>query len=286
MRPAVAAVVVEYRSRGRLEACLASLRAEGLAEIVVVDNGAGEPGVHEHDGVLVIAPGCNLGYGAGANRGIAATVSELVLVANPDVVVHPGAIDALVEALVTTGAGIAGPRILDPSGARYPSARRFPSLLDAAGHGLLGIVAPNNPFTRRYRMEDLEASAPVEVDWVSGACLLARRSLLEELGGFDESFHMFVEDVDLCWRAARLGAKVVYVPAAVATHYQGTSTANQPVRAVVRHHVSLVRFAARRASGPRRLLVAPIALAAALRALVLAARTLAARRPGSEPPAR
>ena len=175
---------------------------------------------------------------------------DLVLVSNPDVAVHRGALAALVEVLgADPTLAIAGPRILEADGTRYPSARRFPSLLDAAGHALLGDLAPANRFTRRYRMGDLDIDAVTEVDWVSGACFLARRRALEELGGFDESYFMYAEDTDLCWRARRAGWGVAYVPDAVVTHLQGVSTARRPYRMLVAHHRSVFRFATRTETG-------------------------------------
>jgi N-acetylglucosaminyl-diphospho-decaprenol L-rhamnosyltransferase len=203
-----------------------------------------------------------------------------VLVSNPDVAVHRGALDALVEVLEADPAlAIVGPRILEADGTRYPSARRFPSLLDAAGHALLADLVPTNPFTRRYHMGYLDADEATEVDWVSGACFLARRRALEELHGFDESYFMYAEDVDLCWRARRAGWGVAYVPAASVTHLQGISTARQPYRMLVAHHRSVFRFAARTERGWRRLALPATAFFLALRAAVMCARhALRARR--------
>jgi N-acetylglucosaminyl-diphospho-decaprenol L-rhamnosyltransferase len=284
----VAAVVVEHGGGPELYRCLESLSAEGIAEVAVVDNS-------EHSrleplelgglgAAFVVRPGKNLGYGSGANRGIAASSSELVLVSNPDIEVHPGAVDALVAALDGKQvAGIAGPLILNPDGTRYPSARRFPSLVDAAGHGLLGLVAPGNRFTRRYRMDELSSMAgdveTADVDWVSGSFFLARRSVLDELGGFDESYFMYAEDVDLCWRARRRGYEVMYVPRAVVTHVQGASTSRRPYRMLVEHHRSLLRFYAR-SSRSWELVLLPVVAAGVVVRLALAALKLAFGRRG------
>ena len=94
-----------------------------------------------------------------------------------------------------------GPRIFTEAGDVYPSVRNFPSLTDAAGHALLALFSPENPFTRRYNPGVPEDDAVIGAGWVSGSCFLARRSALEELGGFDESYFMYNEDMDLCWRA-------------------------------------------------------------------------------------
>ena len=90
------------------------------------------------------------------------------------------------------------------------------------------------------------------VDWVSGACFLARRQAFDELGGFDEAYFMYAEDIDLCWRAKQAGWKVNYVPGAVVTHLQGASTDLHPYRMLVAHHRSAYRFASRTVHGWRR----------------------------------
>ncbi|MGD0255054.1 MAG: glycosyltransferase family 2 protein [Acidimicrobiales bacterium] len=253
----VGAVVVNHNAGESLLKCVASLRAEGVAELVVVDNASsdGSPDAlaKADPEVQILRTGVNLGYGAGANRGLASVRSEMVLVSNPDVAVHSGAIGALEKALAADATiAIAGPRVEEPDGTRYPSARRFPSFVDAVGHVVLGQLVPGNRFTDRYRMEDLDLSEPTEVDWVSGACLFARRRALCELGGFDEAYFMYAEDVDLSWRARQAGWGVSYVPEAVVTHSQGLSTSQHPYRMLVAHHRSAYRFASRSTRGWRR----------------------------------
>jgi N-acetylglucosaminyl-diphospho-decaprenol L-rhamnosyltransferase len=93
--------------------------------------------------------------------------------------------------------------------------RQFPNVFDAVGHATLGRVWPTNPFTRRYRETDPAPDGTT--DWVSGSCLIVRRSLFEELGGFDERYFMFAEDMDLCWRAKRAGHRVGTAPDAMVT---------------------------------------------------------------------
>ncbi len=155
----VAAVVVNYNARHVLSACLASLRAEGIGEIVVVDNGSAdgsESVVRACDPAAVwLSSGANIGYGRAANLGAGRPASGALLVCNPDVVVRPGAVAALLSALeADPSVGIVGPRLLNADGTIYPSARSFPSLVDAVGHGLLGLVWAANPFSRRYKLLD------------------------------------------------------------------------------------------------------------------------------------
>jgi N-acetylglucosaminyl-diphospho-decaprenol L-rhamnosyltransferase len=274
------------------------LRAEGPAELVVVDNGSADGSVdavrRRFPDVTVLAPGANLGYGAAVNRGVAATTAPSVLVGNSDLEVPPGALAALVAALDRQPrCALVGPLIRKPGGERYPSARQFPSLTDAAGHALLGIFAPDNRFTRSYQRAELEGSrgntagdetagdsAPADgdgaghgtgtelVDWVSGACFVVRREAFEQVGGFDEAYFMYLEDVDLCWRLGQAGWQVRYAPAAEVTHLQGISTDRHPFRMIVEHHRSLLRFASRSSRGWRRLALPLIAVGIAVRALL------------------
>lgn len=273
------AVVVNHDAGEALSACVASLRAQGVDELVVVDNestdGSLEHLESEDPLVRVVRAGRNLGYGAGANRGLALLAGELVLVCNPDVVVHPGALAVLADALrADPVAALAGPCILEPDGSRYPSARRFPSWPVALGHALLGTLWPQNRFSREYRMVDLATDRPSAVDWVSGACFLARRRVLEEVGGFDERYFMYLEDTDLCWRLRQAGYRVDYVPAASVSHVQGLSTAKHPYRMLLAHHRSALRFAARTTTGWRRVGLPAVALLLILRLSALSLRQL------------
>ena len=262
-----AAVVVNYESGRSLARCITDLRDAGLSDVVVVDNGSTDGSLAGAEavvaGIQVVTPGRNLGYGAAANRGAAASSAALILICNPDLEVPLGAVAALVAALDDDpGCALVGPLIRTPSGERYPSARQFPSMVDAAGHALLGIFAPNNRFTRNYQQADLAegGDGPSIVDWVSGACFLVRRSAFESVGGFDESYFMYAEDVDLCWRIGQAGWHVSYVPAAEVTHLQGLSTDHHPYRMIVEHHRSLLRFAARSSTGWRRALLPLVAI--------------------------
>jgi N-acetylglucosaminyl-diphospho-decaprenol L-rhamnosyltransferase len=277
----VSVVIVNYEAGPALVRCVEGLRAEGPAELVVVDNGSADGSVdavrRRFPDVTVLAPGANLGYGAAVNRGVAATTAPSVLVGNSDLEVPPGALAALVAVLDREPrCALAGPLIRKPGGERYPSARQFPSLTDAAGHALLGIFAPDNRFTRSYQRAELEGSRGASgdgsgtelVDWVSGACFVVRREAFEQVGGFDEAYFMYLEDVDLCWRLGQAGWQVRYAQAAEVTHLQGISTDRHPFRMIVEHHRSLLRFASRSSRGWRRLALPLIAVGIGIRALL------------------
>ncbi len=257
---AVSAVVVNYNGQSVLSDCVRSLRAEGIEEIVVVDNASVDGSRHAlcaaDPHARWVPTGANLGYGAAANLGAARTAGSAVLVCNPDVVIRSGAVAALLAVLeADPTVGIVAPRLLNPDGSVYPSARSFPSLVDAAGHGMLGWLWPRNPFSRRYKLLDWDHGDERRVEWVSGACLLVRRRTWEDLGGFDPSFFMYMEDVDLCWRAGRSGWAVVYEPASEVVHAQGASTNAVPYRMILAHHRSMWRFGCRTTTGWRRSLL-------------------------------
>ncbi len=267
MPGAIGAVVVDHDAWPLLEGCVRSLLDDGADPVVVVENGASGSAAAALEAVLVtrspppvhiVQPGRNLGFGAGVNRGLAAlaglpTPPEWVLVSNPDLVVHAGALPALRDALETHPAwALVGPRIFSETGAVYPSVRSFPSFTDAAGHALLAQFNPENPFTRRYNPGTPEGGVVTEAGWVSGSCFLARRGALEELGGFDEAYFMYAEDMDLCWRAHYAGWGVGFAGTAEVTHIQGVSTARHPYRMMAAHHRSALRFTFRTTKGWRR----------------------------------
>lgn len=281
---AVAAVIVSYNVADLVLECIASLRSDGVEQVVVVDNASVDGSVdavrrHEPD-VEVLALPRNLGYGAAANRGVTRTTTPYVAVMNPDVVVEPGSTKALVDALeADEGLAVVGPRVESPGGALYPSARIFPDLADAAGHAFFHFVWPGNPFSRRYRMLDWDHAAATSVDWVAGNHFVARRRAWDEVGGFDEDYFMYMEDVDLCWRLRRAGWRTGYEPSARVTHAIGRSTDQTPYRMIAAHHRSLLRYAAKTTTGRRRLLLPLIAVALAVRSVLACLQRAARGRP-------
>ncbi len=291
----VAVVIVDYKVGDLLAICIKSILREEPSLVVVVDNSAcgssrqvlgsnqiqdgAAQGCLEDLGngvsrlqssrIILLEPGINLGYGSGANRGVSALgavhlteeVFQYVLICNSDIEIESGALASMVGTLDTHPTwALVGPQIVTPQGEIYPSVREFPSMIDAVGHALLAIIFPNNRFTRRYRalpISDAEGESRV-ADWISGACMLVRISALEELGGFDESYFMFAEDMDLCWRAREIGWKVGFVPQATVMHVHGASTIRHPYKMIFAHHRSALHFAYRTTKGWRRLLL-PIA---------------------------
>jgi N-acetylglucosaminyl-diphospho-decaprenol L-rhamnosyltransferase len=272
-----AAVVVAYDSGPLLLDCVRSLLSDDSAGappvVVVVDNFvSSKPGESvaqieaEFPSVSVIRPGANLGYARAANLGIAATKAEIVAVINPDAILVAGSAAGVMDRFQSEPTlGALGPKIREANGEIYPSARSVPSNLDALGHALFGSIRPNNKATRRYRELDRDPEVARHVDWVSGAAVWLRREALNQIGGWDEAYFMYVEDVDLCWRLKGAGWGVGYSPSAQVTHVQGVSTGRTPFRMIAAHHRSAFRFANKRWSGAKRVLLAPTALLLSLR---------------------
>lgn len=247
----VGVVTVAFRSDRVLGPFLQSVRAsQGVPlDVVVVDNcpaeGEGARSAAGTHGAHYLPLEQNPGYGAAVNAGVATldAAIEWVLVSNPDVELAPDAIATLLASGCSSDdIGAVGPRILNPDGSVYPSARAVPSLRTGVGHALLVRVWPGNPFTRRYHDAARTGDQRRDAGWLSGACLLVRRSAFDRIGGFDEGYFMYFEDVDLGFRLGRAGFRSVYEPAATATHTGAHSTEGESAAMIRAHHDSARRF--------------------------------------------
>lgn len=251
--PLVRVVCVVYHPGDELARFTQTLTtaSSGPIELVVVDNGTdhavAEAAVARAGGRLVV-PGANLGYGAAANRGAAGASAPWIVVANSDIEWTPGALERLVAAgEEQPSAGSLGPMLLNTDGTTYPSARALPSLRQGAGHALFVRLWPGNPWTRAYHARQESTGGYLrEAGWLSGACLLLRREAFEQVGGFDESYFMFFEDVDLGERLGRAGWENLYVPDVHVTHVGGTSWRERPAPMIRAHHASARRYLERR----------------------------------------
>ena len=240
-------VTVAYNPGEELMRFLDSLgrASRRRVRVVIADNGSEHELVQEaaeRFGAEVVTDGTNRGYGGGANLAARDLDEDWVVVANPDIVWRPGSLDVLIDAgLNTAGAGCLGPRLLNPDGSVYPSGRALPTLVRGTGHAALTRVWPSNPFSAAYHSQGGN-DAVREVGWLSGACLVLPAPVWRELGGFDEDYFMFFEDVDLGARVARAGWRNIQVPAAVVVHEQGASWKARPERMIRAHHASARRY--------------------------------------------
>lgn len=234
---ALAVVIVDFNAGDWLERCVRSLEAE-LGEIpwelAVVDN-ASTDGFHDRavrlpSRATIISNGINAGFGRAANQGAAATRAPLILFVNPDCEVLPGSVSRLCRELAAhEECAAAGPDVLSLDGSRQGSARGDPDMLTGlfGRSTLLARAYPRLlPVRRNIRAPaDLPAGATgMEVDWVSGACMLVRRSAFMRIGGFDERYFLYWEDADLGRRLRARGFSVRYVPKAQVLHALGRSS--------------------------------------------------------------
>ncbi len=237
MTPDVSILVVTYRCRDEAAVCLRSIVATtgGLdAEVVVLDNASGDGTAEfvaaEFPAVRLLASPENLGFARGVNRAAEEATGEFVLLLNPDMEVHAGAVESLVRfARDHPEHGIYGGRTLDPDGSVNPgSCWGAPSLWSLFCFATLLSTA-----FRRSRAFDPESlggwkrNSVREVDIVTGCLLLAPRALWQDLGGFDTRFFMYGEDADLSFRARALGYRPAITPEAVVTHEIGVSSATR-----------------------------------------------------------
>ena len=275
--PQLSVTICSWNTQDDLRACLRSLEGEESVETIVCDNhsndGSADMVAREFPWVRLLAQKENLGFTGGQNLMIGTRSAPHALLLNSDTVVHPGTLRGLLDYLEAhPEIGILGPKLLNPDNSLQLSCRRFPNPLAAFFRNTpLGRIFPNNRFTRDYLMQEFQHDRPMEVDWVSGAALLARKELIEAIGGLDPEFFMYCEDVDWCWRAWKAGFKVVYYPSAVITHAIGRSTDKVPNRMIGRFHRSMWRFYRKNMLPEVALPFRPFALAAAAAALSLRA---------------
>jgi hypothetical protein len=247
-------IVVSHRSRAVLPACLRSAGADATAagialESVVVDNASGDGTLEmlaaDFPATRAIANRENVGYARAVNQGLAATGAPFALILNPDCEVRPGAIRALLDHLrERPRVALAGPRLLNPDGTLEYSARSFPGPLTFFfnRYSLLSRLFPANPWSRRYLLSDWDHASVRAVDWISGAAMMARRAAVAEVGGMDEGYFMFNEDVDWCRRMAYAGWTVSYEPAAEVVHHVGASRARVAARVIWGRHLGMIRY--------------------------------------------
>jgi GT2 family glycosyltransferase len=283
----VAAVIVNYNAGDALTAAVQSLVADEAVDwdVVVVDNASIDGSVDAvsltFPSVRVIRNAANVGFGRGVNQGVAATTAPLVLLLNPDCVLRISATETLAAALdVAPDCAIVGPRILDLDGREQGSARGDPDMFTGlfGRTSMLRRLLPGSALARRNVVSEALPSGEASrtVDWLSGACMLVRRSAFEAVGGFDERYFLYWEDADLCRRLRKARHQIRYVPAAEAVHQVGRSSDTAKAASIRAFHESAYLYYATHVApaplSPKRLL-ARVLLAARCRWRLRGART-------------
>jgi GT2 family glycosyltransferase len=240
-------VVVAYNSRDTLRGCVAPLAGIPWIGVAVVDNASTDDstGVLEGLPVRVIESGRNGGFAFGVNIGVAAGAAPWILLLNPDARIDPTDL----RALVATGqanpdTAVVGPRLSTAGGTLALSQRRFARLRSTWGQALFAHrLWPHAAWTDEVVRDEAAYAHSGTPEWLSGACMLVRRSALEALGGLDERFFLYCEDMDLCRRMRAAGHEIRYEPAAAAHHVGGASSA--PGQTLAIYARSRIRYARR-----------------------------------------
>jgi hypothetical protein len=245
-------VIVNYNSDKLLGDCLRSIyeSIKGIEfEIYVVDNNSNDASLRftkeEFKNINYIENSNNIGFSRASNQGIKRCRGRYVLLLNPDTLINPGALEAMVKFMdMHQDIGITGPKIFDSDGKIQLSCRSLPSLNTAffSRYSLLTRLFPNSQLSRRYLLSDFDHREIREVDWVSGSCMMIRGKLFEDIGLMDEDFFMYCEDVDFCHRAKIKGWRTVYFPDAQVVHYIGGSSKGSKSQTIIAHHRSMYIF--------------------------------------------
>ncbi len=221
-------VVVSFNSRAKLWSCVEPLAGAAGITVVVVDNASHDDSLDTiaHLPITTIPLTENVGFGAGCNIGWRSASSPYVLFLNPDARMSAEAVRALAQrAEARPEAGALGPRLTTPSGGLDYSLRRFPRLRSTYARALfLQRLMPRASWVDEVIRDPRAYAVPHAVEWITGACLLVRRTALDQVGGFDERFFMYCEDKDICTRLWKAGYSVEYEPAIVCEHDGGAGS--------------------------------------------------------------
>lgn len=246
--PALSIIILSWNVRDLLRACLASLPlAQPEVEVIVVDSASADGSAEmvriEFPQVKLIASAENLGYSRGNNLGLRAATGRYLFILNPDTEIVGDALAQITTYLEShPQVGVLGPQLISPDHSVQSTRRRFPTLITAFFESTwLQPLAPRR-WLDHYYARDLSAEAVTEVDWVIGAALCVRREAYEQVGGLDESFFMYSEELDWCRRMKAAGWKVVYFPLAKVIHHEGRSSEQVPAATHIRFNSSKVRY--------------------------------------------
>jgi len=245
-------IIVNYKSTDYLLRCLKSIydSLQGLPTKVFIQDNDSRDGIDrvrdEFPQVMLSKNDYNLGFSRAVNNALKQGDSPYIVLLNPDSVLIDGFFSHVIHYMEKNpDVGVAGPKILDHDGSVQGSARTFPTPLTGlfGRSSLLTRYIPNNPFSRENILTtQSDGRTPMEVDWVSGACLIARRKAIETVGALDERFFMYWEDADWCTRMWDKGWKVVYFPQASVVHYVGGSSNKAILRSILEFHKSSYRL--------------------------------------------
>ena len=244
-------IIVAWNVREEIVNCLRSIEANRPREnfeVIAVDNASSDGTVEtirRNFPIAVLIPNNeNRGFAAANNQGLMKSHGDYILLLNPDTIVHPHSLDLLVEFMDDNAdVGICGPKLLNSDGTTQPSVRRFPDFRSALY--LYTVLKAWRLFRRQYRrymMYDFTYNEQADVDQVAGAALMTRRSIMNELGGMDERFFMYYEEVDYCYRVKKAGWRIVFTPSVTITHIGARSASQIPIENQQMFIASVLKF--------------------------------------------
>jgi GT2 family glycosyltransferase len=248
-------IIVNYNSTGYLLNCLSSIYEDighdndNDLQVHIIDN-ASTDNVNmipdKFPQVILWKNSVNIGFSKAVNYLITRTRSPYILILNPDTYINNGFCKSILNFILENPrVGIVGPRIFEKDGMVQGSARTFPTPMTAlfGRSSLLTKMFPSNRLTlKNILTKKCENAKFLEVDWVSGACMLVRRSAVEDVGMMDERFFLYWEDADWCKRMFEKGWRVVYYPQASLIHYSGVSSKRRDIRSLLDFHISAYEF--------------------------------------------
>jgi len=248
----VSIVIVHWRTPELLIRCLDAVKLDSNAssfEILVVDNASGEASLallkERFPYVNILANDENVGFSRACNQAIPRTTGQFVLLLNPDTEVQRDAISELLAFMrADEDCGACGPKVLNPDGSLQLACRRsFPSP-KAAFFRLtyLSKLFPRSKLLSQYNLTYASPDRTLEVDALSGCCMMVRRSAINQVGLLDEDIFMFGEDIDWCWRIKQANWKIFYVPKAIVYHLHGAASRLRPVAATIDLHKGMEVF--------------------------------------------
>lgn len=250
----ISVIIVSWNVGELLRRCLASIYTSRAAtptlelEVLVVDNASTDGTVamvrSEFPEVRLVVNSTNLGFAAANNQGMRLAEGNYVMLLNPDTEVRGDAIGRMASYLdERPRVGMVGPKLLNSDGTIQSSRRRFPTLATAFVEStVLQRYVPKSPVLRRYYFLDRPDNSTQEVDWLVGACLMVRREVIQQVGMLDESFFMYSEELDWCYRIGKAGWSIVYLPQAEVVHHYGQSSEKDLPHRHIHFNMSKYRF--------------------------------------------
>jgi len=251
-----AAIIVNYNAGPALSGAVNSLLdSDSIARIIVVDNGSGDGSLEEieklaasQSRLICLRNHKNLGFAKACNIGVAAAdTGEYLLFLNPDCIVEKGAVEKLMSGLESLPeSGMAGPLLLNPDGTEQAGGRRavptpWRSFVAGFGFSRLGKMFPGI-FSDFLLHDQPLPESPVDVEAISGSCMLVKREALDDVGPLDEGYFLHCEDLDWCMRFRQTGWKVIFIPDARVIHHKGVCSAPRPIFVEWNKHKGMLRF--------------------------------------------